>query len=72
MMATEASSRGWRTGLILPVAMTLAACTSGGSSPSLPPATTTAAVTGAVDPFEGLTYRLDLPADWVVSGHPGI
>ncbi len=70
IVATEARSRGWRTALILPVAMTLAACASGCSSPSHQPATTGAPVTGAVDAFAGLTYRLDLPADWVVLGTP--
>lgn len=74
MTAKARSGRRW-TGLILPlallapVALAVAACASGGSSPSASPATA-AAPSGASDPFAGLPYRLDLPADWIVLGTP--
>jgi hypothetical protein len=64
---------GWiaayrRRATALLVALLVAACTSGGG-PS-PGSQSTSPPPAASDPFTGLPYRLDLPADWIVLGSP--
>jgi hypothetical protein len=53
-------------------ALVVAACSSGVPAASTTEAPTEAAPTspGVSDPFAGLSYRMDVPADWVVLGTP--
>ena len=56
-----------RLGLIGLLILAVAGCTAGAPSPT--PLPTVASPTPS-DAFAGLTYRLDLPSDWIVPGSP--
>jgi len=64
-MTARANTRQWRLGVIGPIILVVAACTGGAPSPTLAPG---APSSQPADAFADLTYRLDLPADWIVLG----
>ncbi len=68
-----AASGGMSVSILL-AALLLVGCGSGGASPGGGTPSTITSPTGPlpspVDPFAELTYRLDLPAGWIVMGTP--
>lgn len=64
-MTARAKTRRWRLGVLGPIILMVAACTVGAPSPTPVP---TATPSKPADAFADLTYRLDLPADWIVLG----
>ena len=71
-MSHGAEPGGRLIGAIVATSLVVAACSSGVPAASTTEAPTEAAPTspGVSDPFAGLSYRMDVPADWVVLGTP--